>query len=173
MNRKLSILLTLVVAGACVSLVAHAAKTTRSAKTVQFDRNTSITGFQPAPTGHAYKDNSGLIGWFLIQSYNNEATGVLSHTVIDPTKLCALRADHPFGSDAFTFYHLRKPGKAAQNKVLGSMAWSWKIDAESQEPSGVETITAVIYLRQDGELKCMHMHNADYDKRKKTKLFKN
>jgi hypothetical protein len=171
-NRQLAVILTLAVAGACVSLVAHAAKTSRSAQTVQFDRNTSVTGFQPLPKGHPVEPGNDPPGWFLIQSYNNEATGKISHTVIEPTKLCALPADDP-GSDTLFVSHFRKPGKAAKNKALGSMAWSWKMDAHSIETGYSDTINAVIYVRQDGELKCMHMHNSNYAERKKTKLFKN
>jgi hypothetical protein len=172
MNRLLTVVLTLVAATACLSLVAHAAKTTRAAKTVQFDRNTSVTGFQPVPKGHPTEPGNDPPGWFLIQSYNNEATGKISHTVIEPTKLCALPADEP-GSDTLFLSHFRKPGKAAKNKALGSMAWSWKMDAYSIETGYYDTITVVIHLRPDGDLSCMHMHNSNFDERKKTRRFKN
>ena len=161
MKRQWPIILTLAAAAACISLVAHAAKTTRAAQTVQFDRNTSVTGFQATPKG----------GWYLVKSFNNEAMGEVSNTVINPSELCAIPEDDP-ASESISIYNLHKPGKAAQNRALGSMAWSWKIDAESEDTGASDTTTAVIYLRQDGELQCMHMHNSDFATRKKTKLFK-
>ncbi len=143
------------------SFVAHAAKTTRTARTVQFANHISVTGFQPDPTG----------GWFLIQSYANEAEGQMSNTVIDPSKLCALPADDP-ASDQIFMSNLHKPGKASRNKALRSMAWSWKLNFDATETGASGTVTAVIYLRKDGQLSCMHEHNSNYDQRKKTRLFK-
>ena len=96
------------------SFVAHAAKTTRTARTVQFAKHISVTGFQPDPSG----------GWFLVLSFANEAEGQMSNTVIDPGKLCALPADDP-ASDQILMSNLHKPGKASRNKALGGMAWSW------------------------------------------------